>query len=99
MLYVGHRSTEWCPRCGTSLSQHELTQSGVYQEKLDPSLFVRFPLVDRPGEFVVVWTTTSRQRRANSSSPNASISRFELRPSCRSTPTSIQSPWQSNPFW
>ena len=53
MLYVGHRSTEWCPRCGTSLSQHELTQSGVYQEKSDPSLFVRFPLLDRPGESVV----------------------------------------------
>ena len=48
-LYLGHRSTEWCPRCGTSLSQHELTQSGVYQERSDPSLFVRFPLLDRPG--------------------------------------------------
>ena len=23
-LYQGHRSTEWCPRCGTSISQHEL---------------------------------------------------------------------------
>src|SRR5439155_1271980 len=22
-LYKGHRSTQWCPRCGTSLSQHE----------------------------------------------------------------------------
>jgi isoleucyl-tRNA synthetase len=22
-LYKGHRSTEWCPRCGTSLSKHE----------------------------------------------------------------------------
>src|SRR5438874_1714804 len=57
-LYVGHRSTEWCPRCGTSLSQHELSQSGVYQEKSDPSLFVRFPLLDRQGESLVVWTTT-----------------------------------------
>jgi isoleucyl-tRNA synthetase len=64
-LYVGHRSTEWCPRCGTSLSQHELTQSGVYQEKSDPSLFVRFPLVDRPGESVVVWTTTPWTLPAN----------------------------------
>ena len=49
-LYLGHRSTEWCPRCGTSLSQHELTQSGVYQDRADPSLFVRFPLLDRDGE-------------------------------------------------
>ena len=43
--------------------------------------------------------TFSRQRRANSARPNSSISRFELSPSSRSTPTSIQSPWQSNPFW
>lgn len=58
-LYLGHRSTEWCPRCGTSISQHEITgQSGVYQEKTDPSLFVRFPLVDRTGEGLVIWTTT-----------------------------------------
>jgi isoleucyl-tRNA synthetase len=64
-LYVGHRSTAWCPRCGTSLSQHELTQSGVYQEKSDPSLFVRFPLLDRPGESIVVWTTTPWTLPAN----------------------------------
>jgi isoleucyl-tRNA synthetase len=64
-LYVGHRATAWCPRCGTSLSQHELTQSGVYQEKTDPSLFVRFPLRDRPGESIVVWTTTPWTLPAN----------------------------------
>ena len=37
-LYLGHRSMEWCPRCGTSLSQHELIESGVHQEREDPSL-------------------------------------------------------------
>ncbi|MEO5575604.1 MAG: class I tRNA ligase family protein, partial [Gaiellaceae bacterium] len=57
-LFMGHRSTEWCPRCGTSLSQHELSQSGVYQDRHDPSLFVRFPLLDRPHESLVIWTTT-----------------------------------------
>jgi isoleucyl-tRNA synthetase len=64
-LYRGHRATEWCPRCGTSLSQHELTQSGVYQDRADPSLYVRFPLLDRPGEYVVVWTTTPWTLPAN----------------------------------
>jgi isoleucyl-tRNA synthetase len=64
-LYKGHRSTEWCPRCGTSLSQHELSQSGVYQDRADPSLFVRFPLLDREDEFVVVWTTTPWTLPAN----------------------------------
>ena len=37
-LFRGHRSTEWCPRCGTSLSQHELSQAGVHQQREDPSL-------------------------------------------------------------
>ncbi len=64
-LYVGHRSTEWCPRCGTSLSQHELSQSGVYQDRADPSLFVRFPLLDRHGESLVIWTTTPWTLPAN----------------------------------
>src|SRR5437879_1620538 len=45
-LYMGHRSTQWCPRCGTSLSQHEQAGEGNYVELEDPSLFVRFPLLD-----------------------------------------------------
>jgi len=64
-LVMGHRSTEWCPRCGTSLSQHELSQSGVYQERLDPSLFVRLPVLDRHGESLVIWTTTPWTLPAN----------------------------------
>jgi isoleucyl-tRNA synthetase len=47
------------------LSQHELSQAGVYQERSDPSLFVRFPLLDREGEYVVVWTTTPWTLPAN----------------------------------
>src|SRR5215212_6448813 len=64
-LYKGHRSTEWCPRCGTSISQHELTQSDVYRDKTDPSIYVRLPLVDRPGASLVVWTTTRWTLPAN----------------------------------
>ena len=64
-LYVGHRSTEWCPRCGTSISQHELAMSGVYQDRADPSLYVRFPLRERPGESLVIWTTTPWTLPAN----------------------------------
>jgi isoleucyl-tRNA synthetase len=62
-LYVGHRSTEWCPRCGTSISAHELT--GSYVDRADPSLKVRLPLLDRPGEALVIWTTTPWTLPAN----------------------------------
>ncbi|MDF2740798.1 MAG: isoleucyl-tRNA synthetase, partial [Actinomycetia bacterium] len=64
-LYQGHRSTEWCPRCGTSISRHELLQGDVYRDRTDPSVFVRFLLLDRPGESLVVWTTTPWTLPAN----------------------------------
>src|SRR5690349_1367026 len=62
-LYRGHRSTEWCPRCGTSISQHELI--GSYVDRADPSLYVRLPLLERAGEYLVVWTTTPWTLPAN----------------------------------
>jgi len=62
-LYRGHRSTEWCPRCGTSISAHELI--GSYVDRDDPSLTVRFPLQDRPGQSIVIWTTTPWTLPAN----------------------------------
>ena len=62
-LFRGHRATEWCPRCGTSISAHEL--AGSYVDRDDPSLTVRFPLLDRPGEAVVIWTTTPWTLPAN----------------------------------
>ena len=43
-LYIGHRPMPWCPRCGTSLSQHELIDS--YRDLTHPSLFVYLPLAD-----------------------------------------------------
>ncbi|MBA2461711.1 MAG: isoleucine--tRNA ligase [Actinobacteria bacterium] len=62
-LYQGHRSNVWCPRCGTSISQHELI--GSYEDRTDPSLYVRLPLLDRPGESLAVWTTTPWTLPAN----------------------------------
>src|SRR5204862_1177754 len=35
-LYMGHRSTQWCPRCGTSLSKHEQAGEENYEELEHP---------------------------------------------------------------
>src|SRR5438034_3723779 len=64
-LYQGHRSTQWCPRCGTSLSKHEQAGEENYIELEHPSLYVRFPLLEREGESLVVWTTTPWTLPAN----------------------------------
>ena len=62
-LYLGHRATEWCPRCGTSISAHEL--AGSYTDRDDVSVSVRLPLLDRDGEALVIWTTTPWTLPAN----------------------------------
>jgi isoleucyl-tRNA synthetase len=56
-IYKGTDVMPWCWRCGTGISQHEIVTEG-YIEKEDPGLTVRFPLLDRPGESLLVWTTT-----------------------------------------
>src|SRR3954471_2404937 len=62
-LYKGHDSMPWCTRCGTGISQMEMNEG--YQDREDPGLTVRFPLVDRPGEWLLVWTTTPWTLSAN----------------------------------
>jgi isoleucyl-tRNA synthetase len=59
LLFKGVRVAPYCPRCGTTLSSHEVSQG--YDEIEDPSVFVRFPLKeqrDGPPRAVLGWTTT-----------------------------------------
>lgn len=56
LLYRGYKVVPYCPRCGTPLSDHEVALG--YEEATDPSVFVRMPLVDKPGTSLLVWTTT-----------------------------------------
>ena len=60
LLVQDHRVAPYCPRCGTSLSDHELAQG--YETVVDPSVYVRFPISDGPladqGAALLVWTTT-----------------------------------------
>ncbi|NBU56996.1 MAG: isoleucine--tRNA ligase [Actinobacteria bacterium] len=60
LLVQDHRVAPYCPRCGTGLSDHELSQG--YETVVDPSVYVRFPITS--GELaalnasLLVWTTT-----------------------------------------
>ncbi|HMJ01964.1 MAG TPA: class I tRNA ligase family protein, partial [Conexibacter sp.] len=49
LLYEGHKVVPYCPRCGTTLSSHELAQPGAYRDVIDPSVYVRFPVVSAAG--------------------------------------------------
>jgi isoleucyl-tRNA synthetase len=56
LLFKGYKIVPYCPRCGTPLSDHEVALG--YDDAVDPSVFVRFPLVDKPDTSLLVWTTT-----------------------------------------
>ncbi len=58
-----YRVMPWCPRCETSLSQHESADS--YKEITHRSVYVQLPIVEREGEYFLVWTTTPWTLTAN----------------------------------
>jgi len=64
LLYEDLKVLPYCPRCGTSLSSHELGQPGVYHDEVDESAYVAFELVDpdpslaKGATHLAVWTTT-----------------------------------------
>ena len=62
-IYHGHDVMPWCPRCATGLSEMEVSEG--YKDRTHKSLFARFPLDDRPGEYLLVWTTTPWTLAAN----------------------------------
>jgi len=65
LLYQDYKIVNWCPRCGTGLSSHELAQG--YKETTDTSVYVKFKVVrgQKIGSFtaddatyILSWTTT-----------------------------------------
>lgn len=61
LLYQGHKIVWWWAQGGTALSSGEVGQG--YREVADPSVYVRFPLIDPSGAVpretdLLVWTTT-----------------------------------------
>ena len=56
LLYKGHKVVPYCPRCGTSLSSHEVAQG--YKDVTEESIFVKFKVKDEEGTYFMAWTTT-----------------------------------------
>ena len=56
LLYKGHKIVPYCPRCGTALSSHEVSQG--YKEVTERSAVVRFKVVGEENTYIYAWTTT-----------------------------------------
>ena len=56
LLYKGHKIVPYCPRCGTALSSHEVSQG--YKTVKERSAVVRFKVKGEENTFIYAWTTT-----------------------------------------
>jgi len=69
LVYKGLKPVHWCMYCKTALAQAEVE----YEDQRTPSVYVKFPLVDRPPRVpdtapaasLVTWTTTPWTLPAN----------------------------------
>lgn len=55
VLVKSHRPMPWCPRCGTSLSEHEM--SGSYKDVKHTSIYGKLTIKGTDDK-ITVWTTT-----------------------------------------
>ncbi len=56
LLYKGHKTVPYCPRCGTALSSHEVAQG--YADVKERSIYVKFRVEGKENEYLMAWTTT-----------------------------------------
>ena len=61
LLDSSSRVVTWCPRCETALAEAEIE----YWDETDPSVMVKFPLVDDLNTSLLIWTTTPWTLPAN----------------------------------
>jgi len=56
LLYKGHKVVPYCPRCGTSLSSHEVAQG--YKDVKETSCIAKFKVKNEENTYILAWTTT-----------------------------------------
>lgn len=56
LIYKGHKIVPYCPRCGTSLSSHEVAQG--YKDIKDQTATCRFKVKGEDNTYLLAWTTT-----------------------------------------
>jgi isoleucyl-tRNA synthetase len=61
LLVNDQRVISWCPHCGTALAAAEIE----YEEKVDPSIYIKFPVTGEENTYFLVWTTTPWTLPAN----------------------------------
>jgi len=66
LIYQDYKVVPYCPRCGTTLSDHEVALG--YKKTRDPSVYIKFKVLSSKSKtptYFLVWTTTPWTLPAN----------------------------------
>ena len=88
LIYQGYRVTPHCPRCGTSLSSHEVAL-GYKDDTEDPSVYPKFKIFSSENEvisnlckekpvYLVAWTTTPWTLPGNTALAVAALAEYAV---------------------
>ncbi len=81
LIYKDSRTSLFCPRCETPLSNFEIAMDNSYRDQDDDSVFVKLALEDSPNEYLLIWTTTPWTLPGNAAvavSPKIEYTKFKI---------------------
>ncbi len=81
LVYKDSRTSLFCPRCETPLSNFEIAMDNSYRDQEDDSVYVKLPLRGTENEFLLVWTTTPWTLPGNAAvavNPKVEYTKFKI---------------------
>ena len=63
-VQLSYKPMPWCTRCGTSLSEHEMSDADAYKDDTCIAIFFKCPIINSNND-MLVWTTTPWTLAAN----------------------------------
>lgn len=81
LIYKDARTSLFCSRCETPLSNFEIAMDNSYRDREDDSVFVKLKLEDRDNEYILIWTTTPWTLPGNAAvavNPEITYTKFKM---------------------
>ena len=57
-IYEGEKVLLYCPRDATPIAKAEVAMDNSYHDDTDPSVYIKFKIIDSDDSYLLAWTTT-----------------------------------------
>lgn len=99
LVYKDTRTSLFCPRCETPLSNFEIAMDNSYRDQEDDSVYVRLPLRGSRNEALLIWTTTPWTLPGNAAvavNPKIEYTKYKVKAKNSKNKTNREFIWSAN---